>query len=60
MKRNFFYRVDKLNQLLTIEFCPYCGTDNMYVYISDSHNYTVCFECEDKLEFMRVIEELEE
>ena len=30
MKR-YYYKVDDVNQLEMIKFCPYCGTDNMYV-----------------------------
>lgn len=60
MTRNFFYKVDDPNQLEGIKFCPYCGSNNMYVYLGDFHNYTVCFECEDELEFMAVLKELEE
>ena len=59
MTRKYFYKVDDPNQLEKIKFCPYCGSGTMYVYLGDWHNYTVCLECEDELEFMAVMEELE-
>ena len=58
--KHYYYKVNDVNQLETIKFCPYCGTDNMYVYSGDFHSYTVCFECEDELEFLAVMKELEE
>ena len=60
MTRNYFYKVDDPNQLEMIKFCPYCGSDDMYVYSGDFHSYTVCFDCDDELEFMAVMKELEE
>ena len=58
--KHYYYKVDDVIQLEKIKFCPYCGTDNMYVYSGDFHSYTVCFECEDELEFLAVMKELEE
>ena len=60
MKRDYFYKVDDINQLEDMKFCPYCGSDTMYVYLGDWHNYTVCLDCEDELEFMAVMKEMEE
>ena len=37
-------------QVLKFSHCPYCGSDDMYVYTGDHHSYTVCFNCEDELE----------
>ena len=59
-KRKYNYVVENVDQLESMKFCPYCGSDTMYIYLGDWHNYTVCLECEEELEFMTVIKELEE
>ena len=58
--KHYYYRVDDVNQLERIKFCPYCGSDDMYVYSGDFHSYTVCFDCDDELEFMAVMKEMAE
>lgn len=48
--------VIEYKQVKDFEFCPYCGSDSIHYYLGDYHGYTVCLECEDRLEFEFLIE----
>lgn len=47
------------NQVNKFKYCPYCGSDTVYIYDGDFMGQTECLNCDKSMEFL-ILEEMRE